>query len=161
MSKMQFAYMTIIAAAPETVWRHLTTPEFTRQYWHGTEIRSDFTAGAEIVFANTNGDTVVCGEILEADFPTRLVYSWRFTNMPDCADDAPSRVSFTLEALDVGTRLTIVHDELEEGSRTTELVSYGWPHVISGLKTLAETGEAVDFSRAEPVTASEPETATG
>ena len=86
------------------------------------------------------------GEILESDYPRRLSYTWQFLRDPETRDDPASRVSFELEAINAGTRLTVVHDELLEGCRTAELVSFGWPHVISGLKTLAETGKAVDFS---------------
>jgi hypothetical protein len=44
--------------------------------------------------------------------------------------------------------LTVVHDQLVEGTQTASMISFGWPHVIAGLKTLLETGEAVDFTGA-------------
>lgn len=151
MSKAQFVYMAVIAAPPEEVWKCLTSPEFTRQYWHSTEVRSDFKKGSPIEFLTQDGEVGVRGEVLEADFPARLSYTWQFTRDPATTDDPPSRVSFELQALSVGTRLTVVHDQLAEGCKTAELVSFGWPHVIGGLKTLAETGRAVDFSAAEAV----------
>ena len=45
------------------------------------------------------------------------------------------------------TKLTVVHDRFPDGSKMLELVSGGWMHVIAGLKTLLETGKAVDFSK--------------
>lgn len=151
MSKPQFVYMAVIAAAPADVWKCLTSPEFTRQYWHGTDVRSDFEQGSTIEFLTPDGEVGVCGEILEAEFPVSLSYTWQFTRDPETRDDPPSRVTFRLEELDVGTRLTVVHDQLAEGCKTAELVTFGWPHVIGGLKTLAETGTAVDFSAAKAV----------
>ena len=151
MSNTEFAYMTVIAASPEHVWACMTTAEFTRQYWHGTSIESDLRVGSPVRFLTTDGEAGVSGEILESDYPRRLSYSWRFLRDEQTKDDPPSRVTFVLEPLDVGTRLTIVHDQLEEGCKTAELVAFGWPHVIGGLKTLAETGNAVDFSAAEAV----------
>lgn len=148
MSKTEFRYMTVIAASPEDVWQGLTSAEFTSQYWHGTDIKSDFEKGSPLEFMTPDGEVGVCGEILEASFPTRLSYTWQFTRDPVTKDDPPSRVSYELEALDVGTRLTVVHDELAEGCKTAEMVSIGWPHVIAGLKTLLETGEAIDFTAA-------------
>ena len=141
--------MTVIAASAEDVWKGLTSAEFTCQYWHGTRIQSDFKKGSKLEFLLPDGEAGVCGEVLEADYPRRLSYTWQFMRDPDCKDDPASRVSFELEPLNVGTRLTVVHDELAYGCKTSELVSFGWPHVMAGLKTLLETGEAVDFSTAE------------
>ncbi|MDX1508074.1 MAG: SRPBCC family protein [Woeseiaceae bacterium] len=151
MSKPEFVYMAVIAAPPEKVWQCMTSAEFTRQYWHSTEVRSDFKKGSPIEFLTPDGEVGVRGEILEAEFPSRLSYSWRFLRDPGTQDDPPSRVTFSLEPLNVGTRLTVVHDRLAEGSKTAELVTFGWPHVIGGMKTLLETGSAVDFSAAEAV----------
>lgn len=150
MSKPEFVYVTMIAATPEEVWKGLTTPEFTKQYWHNTRIRSDFTPGAVIEFLNPDGSVGVCGEVLQAEYPETLAYTWQFTRDPELKDDAPSRVTFTLQRFDVGTRLTVIHDRLEDGSRTQAAISFGWPHVICGLKTLLETDTAIDFSKAEP-----------
>lgn len=149
MSKPEFVYMTVIAAPPEQVWKGLTTEEFTRQYWHNTRVRSDFQPGDNIEFLNEDDSIVVLGKILRANHPNELAYSWQFTGDSAAADDAPSRVTFKLEPLTVGTRLTVIHDQLEEGSPTATMITFGWPHVIAGLKTLLETGEAVDFTNAE------------
>jgi uncharacterized protein YndB with AHSA1/START domain len=146
MSKAEFVYMTVIAAPPQEVWRGLTTAEFTEQYWHSTRVRSEFTPGAKIEFLNADGSVGVAGEILIADRPTELSYTWCFLRNPEAADDAASRVTFKLESIRAGTRLTVVHDQLAEDSATARMVSFGWPHVIAGLKTLLETGRAVDFT---------------
>jgi uncharacterized protein YndB with AHSA1/START domain len=141
--------MAVIAAPPERVWQGLTTAEFTQQYWHGTRVRSDFTPGATIEFLNADDSVGVAGEILTADHPSELSYTWRFLRDPDAAGDPASRVTFRLEPIRAGTRLTVIHDRLEAASTTATMVTFGWPHVISGLKTLLETGEAVDFTAAE------------
>ena len=146
MTNPEFVYMTVIAAPPERVWQGLTTAEFTEQYWHRTRIQSDFTPGATIEFLNADGSIGVAGEILTADRPDELSYTWRFLRNPDAADDPPSRVTFRLERIAAGTRLTVTHDKLGEGSATATMVTFGWPHVIAGLKTLLETGSAVDFT---------------
>jgi uncharacterized protein YndB with AHSA1/START domain len=35
MSESKFVYVTYIRTTPEKLWRALTAPEFTRQYWAG------------------------------------------------------------------------------------------------------------------------------
>ena len=146
MSKPEFVYMTVIAASPERVWQGLTTAEFTEQYWHATRIRSTFTPGAAIEFLNPDGSVGVAGEVLAADRPVELSYTWRFLRNPEAADDPASRVTFKLQAIGPGTRLTVIHDRLAEDSATAKMVAFGWPHVMAGLKTLLETGRAVDFT---------------
>ena len=150
MSKPEFVYMTVIAAPPEDVWDGLTMPEFTRQYWHNTRVRSDYRVGSRIEFLNEDDSVGVAGEVLVANRPGELAYTWQFTGAESPArNDPPSRVTFRLEETSVGTRLTVIHDQLEEGSQTTTMVTFGWPHVIAGLKTLLETDKAVDFTNPE------------
>jgi uncharacterized protein YndB with AHSA1/START domain len=149
MSNTEFVYMAIIAAPREKVWEALTTAEFTQQYWHGTRVSSDYKEGSSIEFINTDQQVGVSGTILKSSYPEELSYTWQFLTMDDTATDAPSRVTFKLEALDLGTRLLVIHDGLADAPKTAEMVSFGWPHVICGLKTLLETDQAVDFSFAK------------
>jgi uncharacterized protein YndB with AHSA1/START domain len=149
MNNAEFVYMAVIAAPREKVWEALTTPEFTQQYWHGTRVNSDHKEGSPIEFLYVENKVGVRGEILKSDYPAELSYSWHFETMEESADEAPSRVTFKLEALDVGTRLLVTHDRLEGAAKTAEMVSFGWPHVICGLKTLLETNNAIDFSFAK------------
>ena len=149
MSKPEFVYVTAIAASCDRVWQGLTTEEFTRQYWHKTRVRSEFTPGARIEFLNPDDSVGVAGEILTANRPHELSYSWSFLRNPDTIDEPASRVTFRLESVGAGTRLTVIHDRLEQSPGTASMVSIGWPHVIAGLKTLLETGRAVDFTAQE------------
>jgi len=145
-----YHYVTVIAASPERVWEALTTAEFTQQYWHSTRVQSNWQVGSPIVFAvdDDGGEAVGCeGEILVADYPRTLSYTWRFPRNPAVSSEAPSRVTFELESLGDFTRLGITHDQFPDDSNMAELVSHGWPLVLAGLKTLLETGKAVDFSR--------------
>ena len=92
------------------------------------------------------------GEILEVRPLEYLCYTWSFPRNPLVRDETPSRVSFSLETIAeessqrTATRLTLVHDRFPKGSQMPEMVGPGWPLVLAGLKTLLETGEAVDYS---------------
>ena len=145
MANPDYIYVTIIAATPDRVWQALTSPEFTEQYWHQTRICSDFAQGSPLEFLQ-DGEVCVRGEVLTADRPHKLAYTWRFSRNPETRDEPPSRVTFLLKALPNGTELTVMHDRFEPGSKTLEMVTEGWPYVIAGLKTLLETGAAVDFT---------------
>jgi uncharacterized protein YndB with AHSA1/START domain len=146
----EYNYVTVIAAKPQRVWEALTTAEFTRQYWHSTRVKSNWQVGGTIEFlidTDDGGDAVGCqGKILVADYPRELSYTWSFPRNPAVADEAPSRVTFLLEPLGEHTRLTITHDQFPDQSEMYGYIRDGWPLVLAGLKTLLETGKAVDFS---------------
>ena len=147
-------FVEIINASREAVWEALTSAAFTRQYWHGTRVSSSFEVGASIEFfiQGETGDEVGCqGEILSVKIHEELSYSWSFPRNPEVREEVPSRVTFRLETIGsnasgTATRLTVIHDQFPEGSGMPELVGPGWPLVLAGLKTLLETGEAVDYS---------------
>jgi uncharacterized protein YndB with AHSA1/START domain len=149
--QLEYVFVEIINASREVVWEALTSPAFTEQYWHSTRVASDFRPGSEIVFHVDGGEVGCRGEVLAADPPALLAYTWQFPRNPVVRDEVPSRVTFELETIGTAatgqaTRLTVTHDRFPEGSHMPELVRPGWPLVIAGLKTLLETGEAVDYS---------------
>lgn len=149
MSEKEYVYVTLIAVSPEKVWRALTTAEFTCQYWHSTRVRSSWEVGSPVEFLVDNDEIGCAGEVLACDPPRELSYTWSFPRNPETRDEAPSRVTFLLEELPGATKLTVKHDRFPTDSKMYPMVSQGWPFVIAGLKTLLETGTAVDFSAAK------------
>jgi hypothetical protein len=71
------------------------------------------------------------------------VHGWSSLYDPDLADEEESRVAWEIEPQDGGyCKLTVTHDRLEGAPKTAASVSgAGWMMVLSGLKTLLETGE--------------------
>ena len=65
-----------------------------------------------------------------------------------------SKVTFDLEPFGELVKLTVVHDGFEPGSVMLTMVSKGWPRILSGLKTLLETGEALPDNPEPPIPAS-------
>lgn len=147
MTNPVFHYVCLIDAPPAKVWQALTTAEFTRQYWHGTEVRSDWTVGSKVEFLVDSGEIGCEGEVLACTPNKRLCYSWHFPRNPATAGEVPSKVSFDLEEIDGATKLTVTHDGFPgPESVTYQMASTGWPFVLAGLKTLCEQGETRDFS---------------
>lgn len=144
MTEPRFVYVSYIRATPEKLWQALTTPEFTRQYWWGREIESDFTVGSPLRLRYDNGTQLdIDGEVLAADPPKLLSYTF---SDPDSRErgEKHSRVVFAIEDTgDEVVKLTVTHDDFAPGSPQHEGVSNGWPGILAGLKTLLETGEAM------------------
>lgn len=149
MTEQSFVYVTYIETTPDRLWQALTTPEFTRQYWWGREVESDFRVGSPIRLTYDNGSRLeIDGTVLAAEEPVRLSYT--FTDPADRErGDKASRVTFLIEEakdFDGVVRLTVVHDEFAPGSPTYEGVSSGWPDILASLKTLLETGKPLAYA---------------
>lgn len=133
-------YVIFIRATPEAIFEAITTPEFSRRYFHGANI--DISADA---YRSTgpDGDDWGSGATFEFDPPRRVVHEWRSAYDPSLGEEPASRVTWEIEPGDDGTcRLTVTHDRLEHSPRTAAGVAGpGWMRVLSGLKTLLETGE--------------------
>ena len=130
-------YSVFILATPEQIWDAITKSEFTQQYFYGARI--DVHDGRRFC---SIGATEWDEEVLEADPPRRLVHGWVSAYDPDLAAEEQSRVSWEIEPQDGGiTKLTVVHDQLEAAPKTAENVAGGWMYILSGLKTLLETGK--------------------
>jgi uncharacterized protein YndB with AHSA1/START domain len=147
MSKPQFVYVTYIETTPEKLWEALTSSEFTKQYWFGAEVRSAWTIGSPIALL-LDGETTDSGEILEADPPRRLSYSFKHQKYAELRDEPISRVVFTIEPFGALVRLTVLHDGFVESGKYLGAVSNGWPAILSGLKSLLEGGKVLAIPRA-------------
>jgi uncharacterized protein YndB with AHSA1/START domain len=137
-------YATFIKATPEQIWEGITDPDFTEKYFYGSRAKFDLRPGGRYsgVSAADESQVLVDGEVVESDPPRKLVHTWRALYDPETAGEPYSQVSWEIEPQDGGfTKLTVVHDRLDESPKTAENVAGGWSYVLSGLKTLLETGK--------------------
>jgi uncharacterized protein YndB with AHSA1/START domain len=134
-------HQVFIRATAEEIWEAITKPEFTLKYFYGTRVESELRVGSPFLYrAGDSDELLVEGAVLESDPPKRLSVSWRFLYDPELAAEEPSRVTWEIEPQEGGyCKFTAVHDGL--GAKSAEHVAGGWPYIVSGLKTLLETGK--------------------
>jgi uncharacterized protein YndB with AHSA1/START domain len=135
-------YQVFIKASPEKIWEAITTPGFTTRYFHTARIE---VTSERYISHGPDGATWGDGPVFEFDPPRRLVHEWRSLYDPDMAREQPSRVTWEIEPQEGGyCKLTLTHDRLGEAPKTAVSVSgSGWMFVLSGLKTLMETGASL------------------
>jgi uncharacterized protein YndB with AHSA1/START domain/DNA-binding transcriptional ArsR family regulator len=159
MTNPEFVYTTYIKTTPERLWQALTDPAFTRRYW-GVTFESDWKVGSTMTWEQ-GGATIAdpAQVVLESEPYRRLAYTWH-TFTPEFAkavglsdevftkmtSERRSKVTFEIEPLGQMVKLTVVHDDFEPGSTVVKMVSEGWPHLLSDLKTLLETGDTLPAS---------------
>src|SRR3979490_847914 len=127
-----------IKTTPERLWKAITDTEMRRKYTFGAVVTSDWTKGSR--YEGTGmGTPILEGENLEVDPPRRLVQSFRALWDEGVKSEGTSRVTYEIEPIGDSCRLTVVHDQLRPDANNQ--LYGGWPMVLSGLKTLLETGE--------------------
>ena len=139
MTKPEFIYVSYIETTPEKLWEALTSSKFTKRYWFDTEVRSDWKVGSPFALV-MGGKTTDTGAILEADPPRRLAYSFKHQLFEEMRNEPATKVVFTIEPHGKIVKLTVTHEGFIEGSKLLGAVSKGWPAILSGLKSLLETG---------------------
>ena len=142
MNNAQFVYVSYISAKPENLWNALIDPEITRKYWQHVNA-SDWKVGSKWEHRDSDNNNLdLVGKVVEFSPPRKLVLSWAFP--ADIAnEDKHSRVTLAIEPYRDISCLTVTHDSLEAGSEMLEGITYGWPKVISSLKSLMEKGKAL------------------
>lgn len=131
-----------IKAAPEAIWEAITKSEFTRRYFFGSSIDTTTQPGSPCVYRSTDAP-LVDGEVLESDPNHRFVITWRSLYHPPSVDEPASRVTWLIEPQEGGhCCLTVIHDRLDSSPNTAKNVGTAWMFVLSGLKTVVETGES-------------------
>jgi uncharacterized protein YndB with AHSA1/START domain/DNA-binding transcriptional ArsR family regulator len=164
MDRPSFVYTTYIRTTPEQLWQALTDPAFTRRYWNAS-FETDWKPGSTMTW-DMGGVTVADPEqvVLESEPYRRLSFTWH-TFTPELNDalglsdevrehiaaEGRSKATFELEPVGDSVKLTVIHDGLDPEGHVKSLIGDGWPRVLSRLKTLLETGEALPPTSEAPV----------
>jgi uncharacterized protein YndB with AHSA1/START domain len=135
-------FETYIKTTPERLWEAITDPEMRAKYSFGVQTSSDWTPGSAYRASVPGVIDIAEGENLEVDPPRRLVQTFKALWSDDVKTAGTSRVTWEIEPVGTSCRLRVTHDQLADDANS-ELYG-GWPMILSGLKTLLETGELLD-----------------
>ncbi|HLW68056.1 MAG TPA: SRPBCC family protein [Gemmataceae bacterium] len=151
-----FVYATYIRTTPEKLWEALTSGDFSEKYWFGFRIEVEQKTGGRLRILppkgmEQHGDHA--GEVLVCEPLRKLVYTWKQNDKPEVAKKRSglSRVTYELKPMGEQVRLRLIHENLlpedmEKDPETFKGINNGWPAVLSSLKSLLETGEAINFA---------------
>jgi uncharacterized protein YndB with AHSA1/START domain len=144
-------YTIYIASTPERVWEALTSAELSRQYFFGNAVEVELKVGGAFIVCAPDGSLHIGGEVFECDPPRKLTVSFN-VNWPELIEKlGPTLVSYEIEQAGSAVRLTMteshdrpISDDILSGGRQ------GWPAILSGLKSLLETGVPLTVEMAPP-----------
>jgi uncharacterized protein YndB with AHSA1/START domain/DNA-binding transcriptional ArsR family regulator len=139
-TKPDFVLETFIRTTPKKLWQALTDGEMTKHYYiAGAAFRGEVESGKSYEYHTADGRVMLSGDIIEATPYSRL----DMTFVPGWGSNAASRNVYELAPIGEMTKLTILHFGLSAGQ---EGVKEGWAKIAASLKSLLETGQALDFS---------------
>ncbi len=131
-------YEVYIRTTPEKLWEAITDGAITRQYLFGAALEpGSLEPGKRMRYRLEDGTLMLDGEVLELERHRKIVQTWR--GMPN-ADDPLSRVTWEITPLGDVCKLAVIHEHSDACTKTAKGTQEGWPIVLSGLKTLLETG---------------------
>lgn len=145
-AKPKHIFVSVIKTTPEKLWSALTDGKITPAYYYGGALQGDIKAGNEYSYIAPDNSVFVRGKILEANPPKKLVATFKGEWMPGMENDTPTRVTYEIEQQGECCRLTLTHDEFEGETATYQNSGGGWPGILSGLKTLLETGQPLNYN---------------
>lgn len=140
MDKPAHIYKTYIRGHVAAVWEAITNPDLTEQYFYGTRVQSDWTVGSDMTYTYPDGRVASTGTILAIDPPKRLEFTFHARWDPELEAEGPCREVWTLTDFEEMVELAIELFDMSEESRRYEDFSNGIPYIVSGLKSLVETG---------------------
>jgi len=149
--KPKTVYVIYITATPKEVWRALTDPAFTKQYFFGFAIDVEPKIGGAFRLLTPDGRVHVRGEVVDWEPPRRFASTWTVEGMKDFAELPECLVSYDIEPSGEAVKLTMmeshsweVPEAILSGGRS------GWPAILSSLKSVLETGKPVAMKMEGP-----------
>ncbi|MFY9956771.1 SRPBCC family protein [Bradyrhizobium sp.] len=141
--KPAIVYTIYIVSTPGKVWQALTSAEFSRKYFFGNSVEVDLRVGGALIVRTPDGALHISGEVIECDPPRRFTFTFN-VNWPALIEKLGSTlVTYEIEPVGEVVKLTLIQshdrplsDDILSGGRQ------GWPAILSGLKSVLETGHA-------------------
>lgn len=139
-----------IKASQQQVWQAITDGDFTQKYYFGTRVQSDLKASSDFNYMTADGNPMVEGKVVESHPPRKLVTTfnptWALADNPGFPE---TKVTYEIEPMGNSCKLTLVHEGLPADHPMTNGIFGGWNQILSGLKTLLETGEPLAIAAKE------------
>ncbi len=134
-------HQAYIRASVDDVWQAIIDPDRTVQYFYGTRVQSDWEVGGPMNYTNADGTELVSeGTVLAIDPPNRIEFTFRPLWDDDLAAEGHCREVWSIDEVNGMSRLTIeVYDITEDSKMYADFVR-GFPYIVSGMKSLLETG---------------------
>lgn len=139
--QLELSYSIWIQASPDEVWKALTEPALSRQYFPYALIEGVWTDGSAYAMRREDGSVAYDGTVLKAERPYRLVQTCNMKAIPAFVGHEAFVLEWIIEQSGDASKLTILHRGGEAAAQLIEMLVSHCPDTASGIKTLLETGK--------------------
>ena len=143
MAEPTHVYQVYINVHPKEVWQAIVDGDLTQQYYYGTRVESTWEPGAAVRYLYEDGTVAADGEVIAVDAPNRLDMTFHARWDEDLEAEGPVREAWIIEDAGGASKLTVELYDAAPGSKTYETFTGGNVYIVSGLKTLLETGASL------------------
>jgi uncharacterized protein YndB with AHSA1/START domain len=143
MTKPTHIYEAYIHCSADAAWNAIVDGDQTVQYFYGTRVESEWTPGSPVRYLSPGGDVVADGEIISVDSPKRLEMMFHPRWDPELEAEGPVRTVWLVEEADELTRVCVEYYDLDPAGKTYAEFVAGAPFIVSGMKTMLETGKPI------------------
>ena len=143
MSKPVYVYQAYIAAEPKEVWKALTDGDYTVRYFYGTRVESDWAEGSPFRYLGPDGSVLADGDIIAIDPPHRLEHTFTPRWDPELEAEGAVREVWLVEDANGASKLTVEMYDITTDSKIYADFTSGFPYIVSGLKSVLETGQSL------------------
>jgi len=133
-------YKVFIACDVDEAWDAIVNGDKTIHYYYGTMVQSDWSVAAPVRYTSPDGTLVADGFIVTIDPPHRLEMMFHARWDPELDQEGPIRMVWTVEDNNGLTAVTVASFVDTDTKSYTDWVG-GIPFIVSGMKTLLETGK--------------------
>lgn len=136
---LQDRVLSIVINVPrQRVWDEITKTGRIQRAVMNTVLESSLAKGSKLRYYSPDRKRVfVVGEVMEISPPRRLVHTYMFTFRPE----EPTLVTWELEEVPGGCRVTLTHAGFTTQTVTHKGVVKGWRDILDLLKIELETGD--------------------
>jgi len=143
MEPIKHVYQTYIKTTPDRLWSAITDGDQTNRYYYGTAVKSDWEQGSPLVYTYPDGRVAANGKVLAVDPRKSVTMEFNAVWDEAIAAEPPVRMTWAIEPMGETCRLTVTTEDIVPGSATAGQFEGGVVFIVSGLKSLLETGESI------------------
>src|SRR3978361_2204050 len=132
-----------INATAAKVWKALTDPTIVKQYFFGTNVKSDWKKGSPIFWEGEwEGKTYQDKGVIKEVDPGKYV-KYNYWSSMSGTDDKPENyadISYELSGKDGKTTLTLTQDNIKN-EEAKEHSEQNWKSIFGKMKEMVESGQ--------------------
>ncbi|HEX6579196.1 MAG TPA: SRPBCC domain-containing protein [Jiangellaceae bacterium] len=138
MSEHVLVHSIVVRASIDEVWSEITRVRGRQRAMMDAVLETTFQPGDPLYYRSPDGKRVfIVGRVVAADAPRRFSHSQQLL----MRDDPPTLVTWELDEVDNGTRVTLRHSGWPADTNDLDKVDATWAVILPELKRLVETGD--------------------